>query len=53
MWENIVGRSRAFWTYFLPILQRGVPALANLDLDTFCRALNKVQPSFIRVGPTS
>jgi carboxypeptidase Taq len=50
MWENIVGRSRAFWTYFLPVLQRGVPALANLDLDTFCRALNKVQPGFIRVG---
>ena len=50
MWENIVGRTRSFWTYFLPVLQRGVPALANLDLDTFCRALNKVQPGFIRVG---
>jgi carboxypeptidase Taq len=50
MWENIIGRSRVFWTYFLPILQKGVPALANLDVNTFCRAMNKVQPSFIRVG---
>lgn len=50
MWENIIGRSRVFWTYFLPVLQKAVPALANLDVDTFCRAMNKVQPSFIRVG---
>ena len=50
MWENIIGRSRVFWTHFLPVLQKRVPALANLDVDTFCRALNKVQPSFIRVG---
>src|SRR5207253_471092 len=50
MWENIIGRTRFFWTHFLPVLQAEVPALANLDLDTFCRAFNKVQPSFIRVG---
>jgi carboxypeptidase Taq len=50
MWENNICRSRVFWTYFLPVLQKAIPALANLDLFTFCSALNKVQPSFIRVG---
>jgi carboxypeptidase Taq len=50
MWENIIGRSRTFWTYFLPILQKAIPSLAGLDVNTFCRAINKVQPSFIRVG---
>jgi len=50
MWENIIGRSRVFWTYFLPTLQRAVPELNGIDLNTFCRAMNKVQPSFIRVG---
>lgn len=50
MWENIIGRSQAFWSYFLPVLQGYVPSLANLDVETFCRALNKVQPSLIRVG---
>jgi len=50
MWENIIGRSRVFWTYFLPTLQKAVPSLEGIDLNTFCRAMNKVQPSFIRVG---
>jgi carboxypeptidase Taq len=50
MWENIIGRSRVFWTYFLPVLQKALPSFANLDVDTFCRAMNKVEPSFIRVG---
>ncbi len=50
MWENIVGRSRAFWSWALPKLQATFPAqLGNVDLDTFYRAINKVQRSFIRV----
>lgn len=48
-WENIVGRSRAFWSHFLPKLQAAFPQLAGVDLDTFYRAINKVEPSFIRV----
>jgi carboxypeptidase Taq len=48
-WENIVGRSRPFWQRFLPDLQREFPQLAGVSLDDFHRAINKVQPSFIRV----
>lgn len=48
--ENMVGRSRQFWKYFYPALQEHFPEqLNNLDLDDFYRAVNAVQPSFIRV----
>jgi carboxypeptidase Taq len=50
LWENLVGRSRAFWTRFYPRAQELFPAqLGNVSLDQFYRAINKVQPSFIRV----
>lgn len=50
LWENIVGRSRAFWNVYYPDLQRHFPGvLDNVDVDTFYRSLNKVEPSFIRV----
>jgi carboxypeptidase Taq len=49
LWENIVGRSRPFWSYFLPILQRHFPTLSGVDADQFYRGINKVQPSYIRV----
>ena len=48
-WENIVGRSKPFWSHFLPALQAKFPALDSYDLDGFYRAVNKVEPSFIRV----
>lgn len=48
-WENIVGRSKAFWSFFLPQLQTHFPAISGLDLDTFYRTINKVEPTFIRV----
>ncbi|HAD05839.1 MAG TPA: carboxypeptidase, partial [Anaerolineaceae bacterium] len=50
LWENLVGRSLAFWKYFYPRLQQTFPQqFANVRLDEFYRAINKVQPSFIRV----
>lgn len=49
LWENIVGRSRAFWTRFYPDFQRQFPTFANVSLDDFHRAVNKVKPSLIRV----
>ena len=50
LWENNVGRSRAFWTYFFPLLQRRFPSqLGTVSLDTFYAALNTVKPSLIRV----
>ncbi len=50
LWENLVGRSRAFWTYYFPRLQALFPeTLDGIDLETFYRAINRVQPSLIRV----
>ncbi len=50
LWENLVGRSRPFWEYFYAPLQNLFPEqLQAVDLDTFYRAINSVQPSFIRV----
>jgi carboxypeptidase Taq len=48
-WENIVGRSRAFWQHYYPRLQAVFPEQLNgVDLDTFYRAVNKVERSLIR-----
>ena len=50
MWENQVGRSKAFWVYFLPQAKRIFrESLADVDLDAFYGAVNDVRPSFIRV----
>lgn len=50
MWENLVGRSLPFWKYFYPRLQSYFPTqLGNVDLMTFYRGINKVEPSLIRV----
>ncbi len=49
LWENMVGKSRPFWAYFFPELQKVFPAqLGRVSLDTFYRAINKVQRSLIR-----
>jgi carboxypeptidase Taq len=50
LWENLVGRSRAFWTFYYPRLQQTFPeALGEIDSETFYRALNEAKPSEIRV----
>jgi carboxypeptidase Taq len=49
LWENLVGRSRDFWQRFYPDLQAAFPEqLGAVQLDTFYRAINKVEPSLIR-----
>ena len=49
LWENVVGRSRGFWIFYYPKLQAIFPdQLNDVPLDTFYRAINKVQPSLIR-----
>ncbi len=49
LWENLVGRSRPFWEYYYPRLQEIFPEqLADVSLDTFYKAINKVTPSLIR-----
>jgi carboxypeptidase Taq len=49
MWENLVGRSRGFWEWALPQLKETFPQLADVSLDDFYKAINKVERSFIRV----
>jgi carboxypeptidase Taq len=50
MMENIVGRSRGFWeAYFLPLQCTFPEQLSNYSAEDFYRAINKVQPSYIRV----
>lgn len=48
--ENIVGRSREFWMYYLPKLRELTgDVFSNVELDTFVHAINRVKPSKIRV----
>jgi carboxypeptidase Taq len=50
LWENMVGRSRAFWTFYFPRLKEFFPQqLDGVDLETFYKAINRVEPSMIRV----
>ncbi|MDF1515763.1 MAG: carboxypeptidase M32, partial [Anaerolineae bacterium] len=49
LWENIIGRSRGFWQHYYLKLQEIFPdQLRAVSLDTFYRAINKVQRSLIR-----
>ena len=49
-WENLVGRSRPFWSYWYEPLQSTFPdQLGDVDLETFLTAINRAEPGFIRV----
>jgi carboxypeptidase Taq len=49
-WENLVGRSRPFWTHWYGPLQETFPeALGSVELDSFLRAINRAEPGLIRV----
>ncbi len=49
LWENLVARSRPFWTHFYPRLQGTFPeALNGTGAEGFYRAVNAVRPSPIR-----
>lgn len=51
MWENLVGRSMPFWEHFYPALKKTFPSqLDGVSLKTFYKAINKVEPSLIRVN---
>jgi carboxypeptidase Taq len=51
MWENLVGRSLPFWEYFYPKLKKVFPSqLDGIGLKNFYKAINKVEPSLIRVN---
>jgi carboxypeptidase Taq len=49
LWENVVGRSLGLWRHFYPGLRETFAhALGNVSLETFYRAINKVERSLIR-----
>jgi carboxypeptidase Taq len=50
LWENMVGRSRAFWEHFFPLARQSFPAaLGDVSLEDFHFAVNDVRPSLIRI----
>ncbi len=50
LWENLVGRSYAFWEFFFPKFKKTFRKnAADMDAEKMYRAVNKVQPSFIRI----
>jgi len=51
MWENLVGRSLPFWEHFYPEMKKTFSSQLNgVSVKQFHKAVNKVQPSLIRVN---
>src|SRR5690606_20335382 len=49
MWENNLGRGKAFWkTHFIALKSQFPEQLNDVTLNEFYAAINKVQPSLIR-----
>jgi carboxypeptidase Taq len=49
MWENLVGRGRAFWRFAYDDLREALPELREVDPERFFRAVNRIRPSLTRV----
>ncbi|KAB2643223.1 MAG: carboxypeptidase M32 [Verrucomicrobia bacterium] len=49
LWENHIGRSRAFWNRWYPVAQDCFPQLARFPLENFLRYLWRAEFSPIRV----
>lgn len=49
-YENLIGRSKAFASYIFPKLRELFPEqMADVDLDSFYRAINFAKPSLVRI----
>jgi carboxypeptidase Taq len=49
-WENVVGRSRPFWSFYLPVMKALFPEqMRGVELDALLAWLNRVQPGLLRV----
>ncbi|MFI4882070.1 MAG: carboxypeptidase M32 [Phycisphaerales bacterium JB064] len=49
MWENMVGRSMAFWKWLYPEACNQFAELGKYDVEEVYRSVNIVRPTFIRV----
>ena len=48
-YENILGRSRAFCEYILPVAKKYFPALKGHTAEELYRAVNRAEPGLIRI----
>lgn len=49
-WENVIGRSKPFWNRYYSELQSTFsPQIDDVDVDTFYKAINHIEPSLIRI----
>jgi carboxypeptidase Taq len=49
LWENLVGRSRAFWRHYYPLLRHELPeALGDVPEEAFFAQVNRVSRSLVR-----
>ena len=48
-YENIIGKSKAFWQYIYPEAQKRFPALASVSLEDYYKAINLVKTSTNRI----
>ncbi|TBL80181.1 carboxypeptidase M32 [Paenibacillus thalictri] len=49
-WENMIGRSKEFWSRYYGDLQKNYPGqFDDVSVEQFYRATNQVQPSLIRI----
>lgn len=49
-WENMIARSKPFWTYFTPVFQQIAPDVCkDMTIERWYQAVNQVRPSLIRV----
>lgn len=50
LWENLLGRSEAFWSHYYPLLRGIFPGiLDDVSLEAFHGAVNAVAPTLIRL----
>jgi carboxypeptidase Taq len=51
LWENRVGKSRAFWVHFMPLARQVFhETLDGVALDEMYQAVNHVEPTLVRAG---
>ena len=51
LWENMIAKNENFWMHYYPMFQKLFPSQTEgIGLDRFVRAINKVEPGFIRVN---
>lgn len=49
LWENLVGRSHAFWEFHFPLAKKHfAPTINDVSMDDWLFAINDVRPSLIR-----